>query len=363
MKILDRYILSELMGPFFFGIAAFSAILASSTVLFPLIGLAVKFGIPTLQTLQLFVYRVPTIIVFTFPMAMLLGSIIAVSRLNSDLEIMAFRSAGISIFRIVIPIIIAGFFVSLITILFNEVVVPKATHSAEKLEISLTRTDTPKIKKNINFTEYDSDGLPVRVINVVEVNQRNLRDITIAEYANGQLMRLIRAKTGQWLPSGGWEFYDGVMHVFGQEDTKKLMFLEFEKEYIDIQVNPLDLTGREKTAEEMSLKELKSTILFNKKTGKDVNKQLVKYHMRFSIPFASLIFAIIGASVGLKPIRSTSSIGLGISLVIIIFYYALISTGMYLGLSGMLPAVVAVWIPNIVIGLVGLYMLRRHAYH
>lgn len=357
LSILDRYIIGELISPFIFGMAAFSFILAGSTVLFPLIGEASKYGMSAVHVIQLFVYKFPSIIVFTFPMSTLLATLLCFGRLNNDLEIIAFRAGGISFRRLVIPVIIVGFFISSITIFFSESIVPISANSAENLFRSYRHKTDPTIKENINLTEY-KNKLPKRIINVKEVVKGQMQDVTVAEFDDGILSRIIRSKEGKWIPSGGWEFYEGTMYQLPLTESKKIYVLEFEKEYIDIQINPFDFTNRKKKAEEMSALELKQQIEINALTGQPVTKDIMNFHLKFAVPFASLIFSILGASVGLKPHRSSSALGLGVSLVIILIYYVLLSVGMGLGLSGILPPVIAAWLPNIIVGSIGLYQLK-----
>lgn len=361
LTILDRYLLKELLGPFVFGIAAFTFILAGSTVLFNLVGEAVRHGIPFLILGQLFLYKLPYMIVLSFPMSILLATILAFGRLSADSEILAFRAGGIGFLRLVAPIFVSGLFVSLMTIWFNESVVPRASHSGEVLYSSFRDQQKPTIRRNVNFTQYH-EGLPSRIINVAEVDQGVLRDITVAEYEAGALVRLIRSQSGRWLPAGGWEFYDGVMHSFPVDDWERVLFLSFKKEYIDIPINPLELSDREKSIEEMTSRELRKKISQKQALGQDTVSDLMDYHMKFSIPFASLIFSILGASVGLRPHRSSSAMGLGISLVVILVYYVLLSVGMGLGLSAVVPPIVGAWLPNIMVGAFALYLLKRLAY-
>jgi len=361
MKLIDRYIIQELFVPFLGGIAAFTFILAGSTVLFNLIGEAIKYHIPVLDFLMLFFYKLPYIIALSFPMATLLATILVFGRMGNDLEILALKASGVGVLRLVVPVIVAGFVVSVLTILFNESIVPKASYSAENLMRSFKDQDKPStIKKNINITEYKND-LPQRIINVGEVENQHLKSITVAEYDQGSLVRLIRAKSGRFLPEGGWEFYNGVMHNFPLGNPKQVVILEFKKELVNIQVNPLDLTKRQKNVEEMTRSELKQQIELDKKMGKDPSKQIMDYHMKLSVAFASLIYSILGASVGLRPHRSSSAMGLGLSLFIIFIYIILLSIGMGLGLSQTLPAMVAAWFPNIVIGISGIILLNKAA--
>ena len=154
---------------------------------------AVKYGFGLGNTVQLFIYSLPAIISITLPMAIFLATILVIGRLSSDLEISALRSAGVGLPRILMPIISIGLIVSLLNITFNEIVVPKANYHSVILMDRLKNTNV-SIKKNVNLTQYDDQGFPLRIINVREVENEVLKDITIAEYVSGRLDRVIRAK-------------------------------------------------------------------------------------------------------------------------------------------------------------------------
>ena len=256
MTILDRYLMTQLLGAFLFGVAAFTSIIAGSSVLFPIVSESVAHGIPMWKTIQIFIYRIPSILSVTFPMSILLASILCFSRLSSDGETIAFRSAGVSLYRLIFPVLLFGVALSIVNVVFNEYVVPKASTSSELLFQSLKST-TPNIQKNINVTEYDSSGLPQRIINVREVDNNLLRDVTVAEYDQGQLARLIRAKDGAWKKSGGWQFNDGIMHSFSPSSIYEVMVVEFAKEFIDIPIDIFNPKKYNKSAQDMSAKELK----------------------------------------------------------------------------------------------------------
>ena len=98
------------------------------------------------------------------------------------------------------------------------------------------------------------------------------------------------------------------------------------------------------------------------KTGQDSTEDKLHYYFKFSIPFACLIFSILGVCVGLRPHRSSSAIGLGVSILIVIIYYILFSISMGLGLSKILNPVVAAWTPNMVIGIAGFILFKEVAY-
>jgi lipopolysaccharide export system permease protein len=360
MKLLDRYLVKEIIFPFVFGIAAFTSIIAGSTLIFQLVSRAVKYGFGIGGTVQLFIYNLPSIISLTLPMAILLATILVIGRLSADLELVALRAAGVSLLRILIPIISIGLVISLITIIFNEVVVPKANYHSELLLNKLKNANV-SIKENVNLTQYDNNGYPFRIINVREVEDETLKDITIAEYTQGQLSRIIRAKFGRWAPPVGWVFNDGVMHVLLGSESQELMVINFEKEVINLAINLLDFTNQEKSHDEMNAKELSGYIKKEQLLGKNTNELNIQYYLKFAIPFACLIFTMIGSAVSFQPHQRSSAMGMGLSIIIILGYYILYSLGLALGINDILSPLVAAWMPNILVGSVSLYLLNRLA--
>ncbi|MEK7299126.1 MAG: LptF/LptG family permease [Candidatus Margulisiibacteriota bacterium] len=359
LKLLDRYIMLELVGPFFYGLAAFSCIMTGSTILFGLVGTSVKYGIPLLTTLQILAYRFPAVLVFTFPMSMLLASIMAMGRLSGDQEITALKASGIGVSRILLPVVAMGLSVSLLTIAFNEIIVPRASSHAETILQNFISQEKPQIQQNVNLTTYTPDGAPLRIINVQNADQGQLKGITVAEFEDTQLARIIRAQSGHWDSAGKWALQDGIMHYFPPKDPLRLTVIEFKKEDIYLNISPADLTKREKTLEELNSAELRGRITQRRITGQDTTSDEVHFQLKFSVPFASLIFSVLGACVGIRPARSTSSIGFGLSLLIIIIYYILVSVGMGLALAHLLSPFWSAWLPNILISLGGLVLFRR----
>jgi lipopolysaccharide export system permease protein len=293
-------------------------------------------------------------------MAILLATILVIGRLSADLEIVALRSAGVSLFRILIPILSIGLVVSLMNIIFNEIVVPRANYHAEILLKNLQKTNI-SIRENVNLTQYDDEGLPLRIINVREVEEQTLKDITIAEYEQGRLARVIRAEYGNWDAIGGWVFNNGVMHVLLQSSSQELMVINFEREIINLTLNLLDFTKHPKSYDEMNARELMSFIQKEELLGKDINELLIHYYLKFTLPFACLIFTMIGAAVSFQPHHRSSAMGMGLSIVIILTYYIIYSLGLALGINNVISPILAAWIPNIIIGCVSIYLLNRVA--
>ncbi len=360
MKLLDSYLVKELLFPFLFGIAAFTSIIAGSSMIFQLVSKAVKYGFSIANTIQLFVYQLPAVISLTLPMAILLATILLIGRLSADLELVALRSAGVSLTRVLIPILSVGLIISLVNIIFNEIVVPRSNYHAEVLLNKLQKTNI-SIRDNVNLTQYDENKLPLRIINVRKVEDENLKDITIAEYVDGRLARIIRAEYGSWDAVGGWVFYNGVMHMLLEGDSQEMVVIDFEKEIINLSLNLLDFTKKEKGFDKMNARELSGFIQKEQSLGKDVNELQIQYYLKYALPFACLIFTMIGAAVSFQPHQRSSAMGMGLSIIIILTYYIIYSFGLALGINNIFSPILAAWLPNITVGIVSIYLLNKLA--
>ena len=358
MTLLDRYIFKELLLPFCFGLIAFSTIIAGSSVIIPLSSKSAKLGIPFWDVVHIIIYQMPKIVAYSIPMALLLAAIIGFNRLSGDMEVIAFRSAGISFFRLLGPVVIIGFVMSFLTILLHEFVVPVTTHSADKTLRSFQFKSPSMIKRNINFTEYAPSGAPTRIINVLEVEEQMLRHITLAEFDHGVLSRIVRSQSGFWNKDNNtWEFYNGIMHFFSEKSANQYTVIEFDKQIISMAIDLTQTHHKSVNVDEMSARELHQRILSQKKMGIDFREDLVRFHLKFSIPFACLIFTVLGSCIGLKPHRKSSSFGFGVSLAIIISYYILI--GISISLSYIFPPLFVAWLPNFIILFLTLYLVTQ----
>ncbi len=150
--VMDRYIASELLAPFLFGVGAFSSVGVAVGILFDLVRKIVETGLPIAIASQVFLLNLPAFIVLAFPMSTLLSALMTYSRLASDSELIALRSSGVSIYRLVLPAVVLSFVVTGITFFFNEQLVPIANYQAtQTLQSALKQDKTNLARAKIFF--------------------------------------------------------------------------------------------------------------------------------------------------------------------------------------------------------------------
>lgn len=361
MKLLHRYMFLEILYPFLFAVIAFSTITAGGAILPGLIGDAQQYNLAFNKVIALFLLRLPRVISYTFPMSTLLAALMSFSRLSGESELSAFRAGGVSLYKLMWVPIGFGMLISCLTIVFNEAIVPKASFIEENTIIQLkdTAKATPSVKKNVNIPKYEN-GYLTRLLYAHEMEGSLMKEVSVSEYDQGRLARIIFAEAAEWDPTGGWVFYRGTMHQFGS-NKRKAFVIDFAKENINLNINPRDVSDRSKDPAQMDIFELAKHIDQQRNYGADVTELQVKWHQKIAIPFACLIFVLLGAPMGIRPQRSSSSVGLGLSILILFLYYVLLSVGMWFGLMGVLPAIAAAWLPNVLIGGYGTYNLYKKA--
>ena len=151
--------------------------------------------------------------------------------------------------------------------------------------------------------------------------------------------------------------HKGDLYEIADEHIERRM--RFETQVLPIQKDPRQIIREQKKPEEMTMRELRDQIALMQTQYVNTTKLETELYQRVSIPMASLIFTLIGVPLGLQPTRNSSSAGFAMSVIIIFLYYALMTMGNAFARGEVLPALPAVWLPNIVGVIAGVILMRR----
>ncbi|MCS7234279.1 MAG: LptF/LptG family permease [Synergistetes bacterium] len=355
---MDRYIVQSLLPPFLFGVGVFTVLLVAGDVLFYLANLVVNQGLSIWVAIKLFLYKLPEVVVMTFPMSMLLATLLAFGKMSSHGEMIALRSIGVSFGRILIPVIVMAVLVALFSFTFNETVVPLTRKAvANLLEREFGRR-APSLKEDVFFRDMESGELR-RVIYVSRMDAKAgyLRGVIIQEFESRRLRRIITAEEGL-IDDGSWVLNDGRIYNLDR-DGKVTTVGNFKRQVMALSFSRSRVDSTAKEPQEMTLKELKGNIELLKAQGVPSRRLEVRYNQRFAIPWASVVFVLVGAPLALTHHRTSSSVGVGLSVLIIFVYYVLLSLGQAFGDAGEVPPSLAAWLPNLILGGVGTVLCLR----
>lgn len=372
IPVLDRYLIRELILPFLFGVGAFTSIGLSVGTVFELVREVAESGLSIAIALQVFLLRMPEFIVLAFPMSTLLATLMTYSRLSSDSEVIAFRSVGVSVYRLVIPALIISLFITGMTFTFNELFVPTASYEARiTLERALKGEKPPFRQKNILYTDYDDVEQPdgnkreilVRLFYAEQFNGEEMRGLTVIDRTRGNISQIINAQSATWNPQlNKWDFYQGTSYVIAPDSSYNNV-VRFEHKVLNLPRTPLDLTQRSRDYGEMNLlQSLEYLKLVKASSDDDKLRELkVRIQQKISFPFVCLVFGIVGAALGIKPQQTGRGTSFGISILIIFGYYLIAFITGAIGQVGVFSPFLAAWIPNF-LGLgIGGWLLFRSA--
>lgn len=357
MRRLDRYIINELMGPFIFGVCAFSSVFIGGGTMWRIAQYISKFGASPLIVAKLFFYSLPGVVVLTFPMSTLLATLLCYSRLSSSSELTAMRAAGLSFYRLTAPVFITAFFISAFAVVFNETVVPAATAAYNNLiRYEIEGNTKPKSQEHLVLLEKSGDGIGrLTYARRYDGDTAAMHQVTVQEFENNRPVRIETADKAI-RQEGGLALESGAIQDITAPDSARTMY--FAQQYLPSE-NKGVAAPAQKRSDEMTIRELKQAAAALPDGQRQKNIYLVELYQRAAIPAACMFFALIGAPLALSSPRASSANGLGYSVLIIFLYYIIMTTGTAMGQNGALPAAFAAWLPNIAALVPGLFLLRR----
>ena len=361
LKLLDKYFFIETLPPYGIGLVAFTFLLFMGRI-FHLMKLVVYDGTPIVYVLRFLLYLIPSFLIFTIPIALLLAVLVSLGRLSSDSEIIALKSSGISMLQIFRPYVILALASFLIVNLVILEGLPWGTRKIKHLIVEMiqetsyfqvTERTFTKIGNNFLFyvENYDPTTQTLRDIFVQDARDPN-RQITIVAPRG----RVLKDTTNHLMVI---RLFNGNIHqMFSlKESYQKLHFSTYDFR-IDLAKKFSTKKIMRVKARDLSVTALKKLIERERKAGEDISGDEIELNKKFALPFTCLIFTLIGVPLGIQPKRSKRSAGLLLCLLVVFIYYGLTIFFDALGQDKTLPPFWAVWLPNLIITLGGLYMFK-----
>ena len=361
ISIIDRYIVSEIVAPFVLGVALLTFALVTGRLL-KLTEMVVNRGVTLSDVASLIGYIMPAFLELTFPMAVLLGVLMGFGRMSGDRELIAARACGMSLYRLAVPVLGFAIFIWAISSWLAFSVRPWAnSHLRERLfEITQTRSSAGLKDKvfNRNFP-----GLVVYVDHISPADEV-LHGVLISDARNPEQQNTIIAKDGIIVPDRAQQtitlrLYDGS--VFGLEPANDTTHVTSFRIY-DLSVRPDSEMGLgESDPEEMSFGALRSAAAKARAEGKPDYNIETEIASKFTLPITTVLFALLGIPLGLKPARGGQSERFGVAIALFFLYYSLMRAGEALALRGRLNPIVAMSIPDIVFTILAVGLFLRSA--
>lgn len=380
LAVLDRYVLRELLSPFLLGVVLFTFFLVIDR-LYELTELVITKGVPFHLVVQLLAFMLPSFLAHTLPMALLIAVLLAGGRLAGDLEVVAFKAAGVSLLRLFRPALLTGAGVMLATALLTLVLNPIANREFEfQLGKILRSRAVTGLKERVFNTSF---GRLVVYVEEISASQVGLRGVVVSDERDPKLTRVITAREGRLLTDEAsgritLRLLDGGVHeadvvpvdapasVVGEDvptggaaGARRYRYTAFGLYDMNLAIeSPLSrAAGAQKPEKDFGLGELLQRI---GSEGGGTRSRLpleVELHKRFAFPVAALVFVLLGFPLAVRSPRGGRSVALVGTLVILVAYYLLLTSLEGVALRQRLPVAVAIWAPNAIFGALGAWLL------
>lgn len=361
VKLLDKYIIRQVIEMFAMGVAVFTSIIFASDTFITLIKQISLFGIPFKVAFIMIILNLPQVIVMTIPMGVLLATVMTLNNLSLKSEITVMRACGIGLNRIAKPIFIFSIIMSLLSFVINESVVPVMAKQSKDLALwALGQKNIPEGKQNFVFKELNKSGGIKRLFYVGYCEDKVLHNITVLDSSKDGAIQVLQADEGKTSPEG-WGFEKGAVYTIGSNgqilnttlfDSSVVKFgLDLSKELND------DL------AQEMNFSKLMKYIK-NDSTLSDEDRNYYKIELfdKLALPLTTIAFVLIGVPLAITPPRVRYNRGFLFSIFIIFAYYLIRALSVSFGEAGNIPAFLAAWLPNIILAVLGTWLYYRKVY-
>ncbi|MFM9872045.1 MAG: LptF/LptG family permease [Fimbriimonadaceae bacterium] len=375
MKKVDRLILGEIIGPWIFGVAIFTVLIMAGSFLYTFTRF-LSMGVPAWLVIKLTALLLPGILAKTFSMAMLLGTLLSFGRLSGDSEIVALRAGGVSIVRIIMPVAAFGLGVSLLTYFVTDYVVPAASLQASAMRET--------VEKSIDSSKMRETSAPIRekdklvaylVAKDFNLADRTLTGVTIFKFdPDGKTDSIFEIEKLKFDDLEKWQAYgEGQITFITEDKTLEIRKVAGKLTYYE-GFWPEGIPQPTESPEDMSAPSQNDLDVFSSRDIKRILKQKADdgtldqsqktnlefgFWNKFAVPFAALIFGLVGAPLGIRNHRTGTATGFALSIGIIFGYMMITNTLSIAAQGGGLPVWLASFGPIVVGGIFAIELIRR----
>ncbi|MBF0226015.1 MAG: LPS export ABC transporter permease LptF [Desulfobacterales bacterium] len=361
-SIIDRYILSEIIPSFLISILFLTFIFLMAKIL-QITNLIVNYNVTLSSVLLMILYTVPYSLVYVVPMSVMTAVLLGLMRLSSDNEIIALKAGGVTIYRLLPPVMFFSVIGCCLTLFMSVYGVPWGKLSFKRLAIEIAASNFDIGLKERTFNDSFNDVM--LYVSKIDTD-KSFKDVFIQDQRTKGLVSVIVAPYGELISSDKFVYHLSLkngMISYVNIDKKTVNSIKFDAYELRLDLKKAASGGNlRKKDSEMSLSELWQ---FIKENSNPKNTQYyeaqIELHRKFSIPFACIALTFLSVPLGIPNKSARKSVGVGYALFFFLFYFLLLSLGTVFGETGTYPPIIGMWMPNIVLGGIGVYLLIRTA--
>ena len=352
-KILDQYIFKKFISSLLIILTTFIIIFLIVSII-DFLDKFIKYDLTSKEILLYYIYTIPWFINIALPMSLLISTIFTLGTLQKNNEITAIKASGISVRRIGLSILISGVIFCFLLFFFENTVVVNSIQKRYDIDKKLRPLNKQYIKNRKHNIYYHLDEA---FLEIKKFNYKNNTgyNISIQNYKGSDLIYRIDAKKMIWSENeNSWKLENCKIRKWEDNNFK---FYPLNDTTLFIKdVNPEIIKRDFVKPEEMDYWELSAFIEKLRDKGLSTSRWVVNKHYKTAFACIPLIMIIFGLALSIQKPRSSHALGMGLSIIVIFMYYALLTFGKTLGYNNILPPFISVWSINLIFLSIGIFI-------
>ena len=352
-----------MIPPFVINLLFFNFIFLLTKIL-DITNMIVNYRISLFDVMLLLIYSMPHFLEFVIPMSVMATVLLTFFRLSSDNEIVALKAGGMSIYKLLPPVLLFCLIGCILTGFMTIYGLPWGRLAFKKLTYEVASSNVNIGMKERTFND-NFEGVMLYT-NKIDLKNKALIDIFIEDQRTKNIISTVVAPRGEMYSEPDKLLFHLRLHngTINQVDIEHstVHSINFDTYNInfDLKKSVTAKKGR-KDEKEMSIAELSKYLKDNVNKDAKYHATLIEFHRKFSIPFACFALGLLGVPLGVQSKSAKRAFGLGLGLIFFLLYYLMLSAGWVFGEAGFYPPLIGMWMPNIVTGGIGLYLFVRTA--
>ncbi len=363
-NIINRYIFKELMSPFVISLF-FLTFVFLMTRIPEITNMVVNYNADLSVVVMMIVYTLPRFLEFTIPMSVMISILLTFMRMSGENEIVALKGAGVSLYKLLPPVLTFCFMGVLLCMWITVFGVSWGKLSQKQKIIEIARTS---IDSQLQERQFNSEMDDVMIyVSHVDMKTRELTDVFIEDRQVEGMVRIAVAPHGKLIQLEDAQLYtirllDGAINMVDAED-KTVSTVRFEEYDMNFDLAAM-AGGKKQISKELDERSLIDLVRFIRSGIEDkahLSAALMELHEKFSIPFACLTLGLLAFPLGVQAASLRRSSGFSLGIFFFLLYYCLLAAGWSAGEAGNYPPILGMWLPNVVMGAIGIFFLVRNA--
>ncbi len=304
-------------------------------------------------------FQLPALYVLFSPVGGLLAAFLSVGEMARHHEILAMKAVGVSVYRILRPLVLTGLLLTGVSFLVNDLVVPSSNRKVREIkEIEIDHRKTPEQRIVARDFSFFSPKGVLYYFERIDANRNTARGVIVMQFKNGELQTRIDAREGRFV-NGHWVFSFGTERIFHENEEQVERFEE--RAYPDLRDSPFKILKEKRELKELNVRELWTLIQNLKTAGLDRKRETVELHIRFSFPFANLIVLLFALALSVQMRGRGRAYAFGLAVFLAFFYWGVLQATRSMAGVGKLNPLFSAWFPNLIfLALAGFAFRKVH---